>query len=81
MRIYHVFCYHGDILGSDAVAANSITNTENLIACLCLGLASGGGSLSEMSWKGNLSGAKGLRRQALPAFHPQWALCQVFCLG
>ncbi len=31
-------------LGSDAVAANSIANiVKNLVACLCLGLASGGG--------------------------------------
>lgn len=55
--MYSVIMGH---LGSDAVAANSIANiVKNLIACLCLGLASGGGIIvgNELG-KGNLSGAK-----------------------
>lgn len=41
--MYSVIMGH---LGSDAVAANSIANiAKNLIACLCLGVASGGGIL------------------------------------
>lgn len=39
--MYSVIMGH---LGSDAVAANSITNiVKNLVACFCLGLGSGGG--------------------------------------
>lgn len=39
--MYSVIMGH---LGTDAVAANSIANiAKNLIACFCLGLASGGG--------------------------------------
>lgn len=53
--MYSVIMGH---LGSDAVAANSITTiVKNLIACFCLGLGSGGGILV-----GNLLGAGKLEK-------------------
>ena len=55
--MYSVIMGH---LGSDAVAANSIANiVKNLIACLCLGLGSGGGIIvgNELG-KRNLDAAK-----------------------
>lgn len=55
--MYSVIMGH---LGSDAVAANSITNiAKNLIACFCIGLGSGGGILVGIELgKGNLEHAK-----------------------
>lgn len=55
--MYSVIMGH---LGSDAVAANSIANiAKNLIACFCLGVASGGGILvgNELG-AGNLQAAR-----------------------
>ena len=55
--MYSVIMGH---LGSDAVAANSIANiAKNLIACFCLGVASGGGIMvgNELG-AGNLETAK-----------------------
>ena len=56
--MYSVIMGH---LGTDAVAANSIANiAKNLIACFCLGLASGGGIMvgNELG-AGQLEAAKG----------------------
>ncbi|MCQ4871843.1 MATE family efflux transporter, partial [Blautia producta] len=55
--MYSVIMGH---LGSDAVAANSIANiVKNLIACLCLGLGSGGGIIvGNDLGKWNLDAAK-----------------------
>lgn len=53
--MYSVIMGH---LGSDAVAANSIANiVKNLIACLCLGIGSGGGIIV-----GNELGSRNLKQ-------------------
>lgn len=62
--MYSVIMGH---LGSDAVAANSIANiVKNLIACVCIGIASGGGIIvgNELG-KGNLKIAKEYGRRLI----------------